>query len=136
MLNNFFPFPVLQTERLILRQLSMQDEKEIFLLRSDESVNKHIDRPRATSLKDAQEFIKKINDYVAANESLYWAINFKNDKKLIGTVCYWNICKAENRAEIGYELLPSFQGKGIMHEAISEVIEFGFQMMQLQTIEA
>jgi ribosomal-protein-alanine N-acetyltransferase len=88
MLNNFFPFPVLQTERLILRQLSMQDEKEIFLLRSDESVNKHIDRPLATSLKDAQEFIKKINDYVAANESLYWAINFKNDKKLIGTVCY------------------------------------------------
>jgi ribosomal-protein-alanine N-acetyltransferase len=47
-----------------------------------------------------------------------------------------NIRKAENRAEIGYELLPSFQGKGIMHEAISEVIEFGFQEMQLQTIEA
>lgn len=136
MLNNFSPFPVLQTERLVLRQLTMQDEKEIFLLRSDENVNKYIDRPPAVSLEDAQKFIEKINRGIAGNESLFWAIHFKNDAQLIGTICCWNFCKEEERAEIGYELLPFFQGKGIMQEAVSAVIQFGFQTMQLQSVEA
>lgn len=40
------------------------------------------------------------------------------------------------KAEIGYELLPDFQGKGIMQEAISKVIDFGILHIGLNSIEA
>ena len=132
---NFTPFPVLVTERLILRQLSLEDENQIFLLRSDAEVNKFLDRPAATSLEDARQFIIKINDSISRNESLYWGINLKNDPCLIGTICLWNLSIEENKAELGYEMLPSFQGQGLMQEAVFKVLQFGFETMQLRTIE-
>jgi len=136
MLLNFTPFPVLTTERLTLRQINIEDENEIFALRSDERVNKFLDRPKANSIEDARKFIDKINNGICNNEFVMWAITLKNTNKLIGTICYWNISKEDDRAEIGYELNPGFQGKGIMQEAISKVIDFGFEIMKIETITA
>ena len=133
---NFTPFPVLKTERLLLRKLSPKDDKEIYFLRSDERVNKYIDRLRAASPEDAQNFINKTNRAIENNEFIDWAITFKDYSKLIGTICLWNISKEENKAEVGYELLPDFQGKGIASEVFSAVVNFGFNVMKLQTIEA
>ena len=133
---NFTPFPALQTERLFLRKLSHGDDKEIYTLRSDEKVNKYIDRPRAVSSEDALNFINKTNLAIENNECVDWAITFKNESKIIGTICLWNIDKEKNKAEVGYELLPDFQGKGIASEAFSAVVNFGFSVMKLQSIEA
>ena len=47
---SFTPFPVLSTERFILRQLSINDTNKIFLPRSDSEVNKYLDRPIANSI--------------------------------------------------------------------------------------
>jgi ribosomal-protein-alanine N-acetyltransferase len=48
----------------------------------------------------------------------------------------WNFSTQGGKAEIGYELLPQFHGKGIMQEAFSKVIEFGLENLQLNSIEA
>lgn len=56
--------------------------------------------------------------------------------KLIGTICFWNIQQHNYRAEIGYVLHPHYWGKGIMKEAILKVVEYGFETMQLHSIEA
>lgn len=133
---NFTPFPVLQTERLLLRKLSSEDDNNIYILRSDERVNKYIDRPRAASLEDALNFIKKTNNAIENNECIDWAITFKNESNLLGTICLWNINKEESKAEVGYELLPDSGGKGIAQEALWEVVRFGFDVLKLQTIEA
>jgi ribosomal-protein-alanine N-acetyltransferase len=133
---NFSPFPQLITDRLLLRQLSLKDAEEIFALRSDEIVNKHLDRPKATSIEDAIAFINKINFAIDANQSIFWAICFKEEAQLIGTICLWNFSEEENKTEIGYELLPQFHGKGIMQEAFVKVVEFGFQSLKLDSIEA
>jgi [ribosomal protein S5]-alanine N-acetyltransferase len=133
---NFTPFPVLTTQRLILRQLMADDEQNLFMLRSNEQVNLHLDRPIAQSSADALQFIEKINNAVGNNETIYWAIALKDDDKLIGTITLWNISVKNNMAEIGFELLPQFQRKGIMHEAIAKTLAYGFEVMQLQTIEA
>lgn len=130
------PFPELTTERLLLRQLAISDVEEIFLLRSDPIVNKHLGRPKATSIDDAKAFIKKINMLIQNNQSLFWGICFAGENKLAGTICLWNFSEEGNKAEIGYELLPSFHGKGIMQEAFSKVIEYGFRILQLDSIEA
>jgi len=136
MQKNFSPFPVLKTERLVLRKLSLDDAEEIFFLRSDEKVNKYLDRPRATSIEDAHNFINKTNQAIENNECVDWAITFKDDSRLIGSICLWNFAIEENKAEVGYELLPDFQGQGIAREALSAVITFGFEVMKLKTIEA
>lgn len=130
------PFPILCTDRLTLRQLSINDDKEIFALRSNNEVNKYIDRAPSDTIEDARNFIHKIEEIVNKNEGIYWAITLTDNDNLIGTICLFNFSTENDQAEIGYELLPIFQGQGIMHEAISKVISFGLQTIGLKTIEA
>jgi ribosomal-protein-alanine N-acetyltransferase len=132
----FTPFPVLTTQRLLLRQLTMQDEKEIYDLRTDDSVNRYLDRLKARTIEDARKFIGKINASIGNNELIIWGICLKNDPALIGSICFWNIIKEKNKAEVGYELLPAYQGKGLMQEALAKIIDYGFNTMYLQNIEA
>jgi [ribosomal protein S5]-alanine N-acetyltransferase len=133
---NFTPFPVLKTERLTLRQLRSTDDNEIFALRSNDNVNKYLGRKPSKSIDDARTFIQTINQNIQKNNSIYWAITLNGTDKLIGTICLFNFSDDNSKAEIGYELLPDFQGKGIMQEAISKVIDFGFQHIGLASIEA
>ena len=114
----------------------MQDENDIFILRSDESVNKYLDRPKAHSIEDARQFITKIKNAVSNHQSLYWAITLKESAAFAGTICVWNISEENKKAEIGYELLPRFQGKGIMQEALQRILKFAFENMKLTSIEA
>jgi ribosomal-protein-alanine N-acetyltransferase len=134
---DFHPFPELKTERLLLRRITMDDAGEIFFLRSNEIVLQFINKEPAVTIKDAEDFIKHINDDIDAGKAIMWAITFKeNPDKLIGTICYWRLQKENYRAEIGYVLHPRFWKKGIMKEAILKVIEYGFMGMRLHSIEA
>ena len=129
-------FPRLSTERLQLRKLEISDAEQIFSLRSNEIVNRYLGRTPANSVKDAEAFIKRINSAEPGNQSFYWAICFHNEPDLVGTICLWNFSEKENKSEIGYELLPQFQGQGIMQEAFLAVLKFAFEVLQLNTIEA
>jgi [ribosomal protein S5]-alanine N-acetyltransferase len=133
---NFTPFPVLRTERLVLRQLVSSDDKEIFALRSDNNVNRYLDRKPSKSIDDARNFIQTINENIQRNDSIYWAITLNGTDKLIGTICLFNFCDDNLKVELGYELLPDFQQKGIMQEATSKVIDFAIQHLGLHSIEA
>ena len=125
-------FPVLITERLMLRQLSDKDVKEVFILRSDKLINKYLDRQPCVTLEDAFNFIQKVK----SSSLSYWSIAQKGDDKLIGTICLFNISKELKTCEIGYELLAEYHGKGIMKEAAKKVIEFASQTLDIETIEA
>lgn len=133
---NFNPFPVLKTERLTLRQLVSSDANEIFALRSNDNVNKYLDRKPSKSIDDAKNFIHAIHENSKRNDSVYWAITLTGVDKLIGTICLYDFTNDNSKAEIGYELLPGFQGKGIMQEATSKIIDFGMQHIGLKSIEA
>lgn len=133
---NFTSFPQLMTERLLLRRLNEADAHDILILRSNEQVNQFLDRPACIDLEAAKNFIAKIEKAIGNNESLYWVINLKGNDKLIGTICLWNFEADKMQAEIGFELHPDFQEKGIMREALSEVLAFGFKELKLKTITA
>ena len=132
----FTPFPILKTERLTLRQLSTDDDKEILSLRSNKKINKYLGRKPATSIDDARIFIQTINENIERDDSVYWAITLSDIDTLIGTVCLFDFSQDRSRAEIGFELLPPYQGKGIMQEATSRVIHFAFLHLKLTSIEA
>lgn len=132
---NFTPFPVLKTENLILRQIKTDDENEFYILKSDKKILKYLGY-RAKTFDEARQFLKKINEEISKNVWILWGITLKNEDKLIGSICFWNISSDYSKAEIGYELMPDYQGKGIMQESMMAVINYGFNNMKLKTIEA
>ena len=137
MLNKTFtPFPVLTTERLNLRQLVINDEQEIFTLRSDGEINKYLDRQISNTIDDARNFINKVNENINKSDSLYWAITLSDKNILVGTICLFGFSNENYKCEIGYELLTSFQGKGIMKEAVEKVIDYAFNTIKVEKIEA
>lgn len=133
---NFNDFPVLHTERLVLRKISSDDVENLFLLRSNQDVMHYLDRPLAASKDDAASLINKITDSLNANEGITWGMAIRSQPALIGTIGYWRILKEHYRAEIGYMLHPDHQGKGLMQEAFDAVIHYGFKNMSLHSIEA
>lgn len=137
MLNrSFIPFPILATQRLTLRQLVIDDKQAIFSLRSDSEINKYLDRPPCNTIDDAANFINKVNENINKNMALYWAITLSGQNKLVGTICLFSFSDENESCEIGYELLPNFQGRGIMREAVKKVIDYAFNTIGVQKIEA
>lgn len=132
----FPPFPILATARLDLRQLSPADAPALAVLRSDEQVNRYLSREGDVSLEDAAVFIEKINRGIAQGEWLYWAICWRGQPELLGTICLWQFSADRSTAEIGYELHPRHQGQGVMDEALKRVVAFGFEDLGLAALEA
>jgi len=133
---SFTPLPILKTERLTLRQLLITDEQEIFILRSDSEINKYLDRQVSNSIDDARSFINKINENINNNNSPYWAITLSERNVLVGTICLFGFSDQNDKCEIGYELLTTFQKQGIMREALEKVIDYAFTTIKVKKIEA
>ena len=130
------PFPTLTTTRLLLRKLSDDDAEAVFALRSDERVNRFLDRQASSSIDDARAFILKISDGIRESKLMYWAISGKESAGLVGTICLFNVDAEKMVAEIGYELLPEFQGRGYMQEALQAVVHFAIEQPGIGTLEA
>jgi ribosomal-protein-alanine N-acetyltransferase len=133
---NFGPFPVLTTPRLELRQLELRDTGDFFKLRSDPRVMEFMDKPLMATIDEAEQTIGKIRSDFEANESITWAISMKGHRELIGTIGFWKIIKEHHRAEIGYLLHPDHWGKGLMQEALKPILDHGFGVMNLHSVEA
>lgn len=136
---NFTPFPILKSDRLVMRQIVETDVDSILFLRSDAEVNKFIQRPPSRQTKnraDAARFIQELANYVVENKSISWGITIENQPQIIGTICLWNFSEDKKTAEIGYDLKPEFHGQGYMNEAMQSVLNFGFLKLHLHLIEA
>ena len=132
---NFQPFPQIPTERLLLREITRADAADLFALRSNKGLMRYIDRPLAQTAQDALNLIEIIITALKNNDGITWGITLKNNPQLIGTIGFWRILKEHHRAEIGYLLSDTFQRQGIMQEAITAVINYGFNVLQLHSIE-
>jgi ribosomal-protein-alanine N-acetyltransferase len=133
---NSILFPILTTERLTLRQLSLDDQPDILALRSDPIINKYLDRQPAKTTEDAVNFINRVNENIEKRIAFYWAITLTATKTFAGTICLFDLSGEKDSCEFGYELLTKFHGQGIMKEAAEVVIECVFQTLQLKKILA
>jgi ribosomal-protein-alanine N-acetyltransferase len=133
---DFSSFPDLTTERLELRRITEADTDELFLLRSDSGVMQYIDRPLAQTPEDALKFIRVVNDLLTAGDGITWGMFLKGSPQLVGTIGLWRIVKEHYRAEIGYLLHPDQQRKGLTYEAMVAVLDYGFSVLRLHSVEA
>jgi len=132
----FGDLPTLQTERLILRRLSMSDAEDVFAYASDPEVARHVSWNAHATLEDSRAFLAAIVEQYHNGHVAGWGVEHRADRRLIGTAgfIYWNIDHA--RAEIGYAIGRSYWNAGYMTEAVREIIRFGFERMKLNRIEA
>jgi ribosomal-protein-alanine N-acetyltransferase len=132
----FTPFPVLETERIRLRKINLGDDLDLFEMRQNPSMIKYVDVVVDEDIAETRLYIDKMNKGIDENRWIIWAIESKQSKKVVGTISIWNINKELTTGELGYGLRPDHQGKGLMYEALKLVVDYGFQVMNLKTIEA
>ena len=124
------------TERLILRPITEYDAGEIFRIRSNPEINQFLNRNPPKNSFEALDFILNIKKKTANKEILFLGIALKSEPTLLGTLCLWNFSQDRKTAELGYELLPDYHGKGIMSEAVHCLLNYGFKDLNLKKIEA
>ncbi len=129
-------FPTIITERLVIRQPTLSDIQEIFLLRSNSAVNKYLNRKPDDTPEETLNFLKKVNENFESKAGIYWSIMQKLDDKVLGTICLFDFSDQHKKCEVGYELLPNYQRNGIMTEALRAVTKFVFETLNYDTIEA
>lgn len=133
---NFHPFQNIETERLLLRRINQNDVEEVLALRGNPETMKYIPRPLAKTKEEALVHIAMIEEKIENNTGINWGITIKGSNKIIGIIGHYRIQPENHRAEIGYMSLPKYNGKGYITEAIKAVVEYGFEQMNLHSIEA
>ncbi|MFT4413271.1 GNAT family N-acetyltransferase [Fredinandcohnia humi] len=129
-------FPILNTERLVLRQITQEDSSDIFTYLSDPEVMKYYGLAPFESEDEALEEIEWYGSIFESNVGIRWGITLKGTDIIIGSCGFLNWEKRHNRAEVGYELAKEHWNKGIMREALEAVIHYGFTTYEINRIQA
>lgn len=129
-------FPVLNTDRLMLRELKINDAQAILNCFSNPDVLRHYGQNPLTSLDQVKHIINNFSKNYDEKRGIKWGIELKGQEGLIGTIGFQEWSTEHRRAEISYALFPESWGKGYAMEAVNRVISFGFQEMDLVRIGA
>lgn len=129
----FKRFPVLETERLVLRQLRYEDGAEIQRYFTPELAKFYDWWPR--TLADGRGFVRFFKTGYEEEQSIRWGITLKPEDRIIGTIGFSDFDHF-SRAELGYELSMDYWHRGIMTEALRAVIPFGFNELEMHRIQA
>jgi ribosomal-protein-alanine N-acetyltransferase len=132
----FEEFPKLETPRLILRKQEFSDAVEVKQIRSDERVMLYMDSKRHTSIEIAKQFVAENVAMYDNQKGLFWALIEKKSGLYIGDFAFFDIDYKNARTEIGYTLKPEFWKKGLMKEAMQVIFNFGFNKLNLHSLEA
>jgi ribosomal-protein-alanine N-acetyltransferase len=134
--SNFDSFPILHTNRLTLREIQLSDAEAIFGMRASGRVNQFIPRPNMLEKESAIELVERTNLAFQNKQAIGWAGILRNGNEIVGTCGFNQIDYTNLRAEIGGELSVDYWGKNVAIEAVSAIIEFGFNKLNLHSIEA
>jgi [ribosomal protein S5]-alanine N-acetyltransferase len=126
----------LTTNRLHLREITIDDAPAIYSYFSNEEVTKLYGMEPFTTIEQAEQLVRHFATSLEQNRGMRWAIELKEQPGLIGTIGFNLLSTPNKRAEVGYELHPDFWGKGLVGEALEAVVKFGFEELQLNRIGA
>lgn len=129
-------FPQLFTERLNLIQILDFHVSSFYDIMSRDEVTKYYGMDRLTSIDQASNSIEWFHNAFENKRGIRWGIELKETGEFIGTLGLNNLNLGSKRAEIGYELHPSYWNKGITSEAVKEVLRYSFEKFALYRIGA
>jgi [ribosomal protein S5]-alanine N-acetyltransferase len=129
-------FPILETERLVLREITEADAAGIFACFSNADVTKYYGQETLENIEQAKGFVTFFSDSYRDKRGIRWGIEIKDSKEFIGTVGFNALSLKHKRAEIGYELHPNHWRKGYATEVIRRILDYGLNDLGLTRIGA
>ncbi len=129
-------FPILETSRLILREVKEEDANDMFQYLSDKDVVKPMGLVPFETVNDVWDEVSWYKSIYGEGTGIRWGITLKDSGKVIGSCGFLNMLTKHYRAEVGYELSKDYWGRGIASEALEVVVKYGYQHFQLERIEA
>jgi len=132
----FEHFPVLETERLVLRELIGSDTEDLFAYYGDPSIKDYVSYSAFKSIDIARDEIGRIAEGFKAHKFVEFGVARKSDNRIVGVCTLHHISPDHHRMELGYGLARAYWGFGYMTEAVREVIRYAFEEMGIHRIEA
>jgi len=129
-------FPELRTGRLVLRETADRDVDAIFAMESDPIAMRYWSRPPMQSIDEARASVERAKGFFPERVGLRWSICRANDEVVMGHVGVFGFVEPSDRAEIGYGLARPHWGHGVMHEALTAVVDYAFGPLALRRLEA
>lgn len=130
------PFPEITTPRLSLTAISAGHAAQLHEIWTDPQVLEHLVLEPFTEIAQTREMMCLLQDLFPSGEGIRWAIVLHPEEKILGTCGFHNWKKEHARAELGYELDSRYWRKGLMTEAVSSALDYGFREMGLDRVEA
>lgn len=127
-------FPTIETKKIRLRRLRSEDAPALMKYYSNKNVYRNLDWNGPETLERSHEIINLWNKGYDEGWIIRFAIADKLSDEIIGTIFLSEF--EGKRAEVGYELSENYWRRGIMSEAIREVLLLGFSQLGLVRIQA
>ena len=134
--NPRFSMPTLETPRLILRRMNMKDARDVFAYSQDAEVARHVLWSAQRSIGEARDYCRYMMRRYRAGDPSSWGVIEKSTNTLVGTIGYMSYSEENATVEVGYSLARWLWGRGYMTEALSRVIDYTFDAMNINRIEA
>jgi ribosomal-protein-alanine N-acetyltransferase len=126
---------VLETKRLILRRLTLDDLDALFTLYRDAEVRKYFPEGTLTYAETREELEWIINVYYGQYGFGLWATLHKETGEFIGRcgLIPWTI-EQRPEVEVAYMLAKAYWGQGLATEAAQAIVHYGFEQLQLSRL--
>lgn len=129
-------FPVLETDRLILRKMKVSDYADMYEYAKRDDVTKYLLWRSHPDARYTRDYLGYVQSQYRAGEFFDWAVIHRDSNKMIGTCGFAKLDYENNSAEIGYVINPAFWRRGYATEAVQRVVEYGFTELNLHRLEA
>ncbi|ANS75606.1 hypothetical protein AWM70_14215 [Paenibacillus yonginensis] len=128
-------FPMLQSERLLLRKVLPKDEQELHGLLNEPLIQRYIAfRPETAG--SAERLRRYFEDCHFAMTSLHFVVSDRESGSVAGLCSFQRWNEEEGNANIGYMIAPRYWNRGMATEAASMLLEFGFGRLGLKRVYA
>ena len=128
--------PSITTDRLLLRRLTPSDVAEIYEYCSDPQVAHYMRWDPHDSPERSRAVVEDILARYARGAGAPWGIEHRADKKLIGTLMLGWPDNGDGWADVGYAIHRAYWNRGLMTEALREIVRFAFTRTSLNRVQA
>ena len=130
----FRDLPRMETDRLILKKISVSDAEDMYSYASLNSVTRFLLWSPHLNIEDTRGYIEFLNRQYKKGAYADWGVFLKSEDRLIGATGFADFDFENNTGEVGYVLNPAYQGNGYMSEAVLAVLSVAFDRIGLERV--
>jgi ribosomal-protein-alanine N-acetyltransferase len=113
---------IVETDRLKIRNLALEDKKSLFEIYSDKEAMRFRGSKPFETIEEVVEMLSRTFEKLESKEEFRYAVDLKENNKIIGTFLIKPISK--NECEIGYSIGKNYWGRGYGKELVKGMLNY------------